>query len=105
MENCCKKIQTLTVSFKMGGKGLQSHCDVEIDDPFVHVVGDVGALHAHVGDVNGAREQEENGQAGQQQAEHHRYCHVQLPGGETKRELRPSRRVCGPSCIKHRGFI
>lgn len=33
-----------------------SYCDVEIDNSFVFVVGDVGSLHSHIGDINRARE-------------------------------------------------
>lgn len=45
--------------------------DIEIDDPSVKVIGDVGRLHSHIGDINGAREQEEHRQARQQQAKGH----------------------------------
>ena len=43
-------------------KTIRSYCNVEIDDPLVLVIGDVGRLHAHVGDIDGAREEEENSQ-------------------------------------------
>lgn len=55
---------------------------------FVSVVGDVGGLHSHVGDVDGAREEEEDGQAGQQQAQSDRYRDVQLSAGDGKQNLK-----------------
>lgn len=64
------------------------HRDVEVDDPLVLVVGDVGRLHAHVGDVDGAREEEEHRQAGQQQAERHGDRDVQLPARRRRRVRR-----------------
>lgn len=68
------------------GNAKQSYCDVEIDASFVQVVGDVGRLHSHVGDVDGAGEQEEDGQAWQKQAENHRYGYIELSGGMEKKE-------------------
>lgn len=64
-----------------------------MDASFVQVVGDVGRLHSHVGDVDGAGEQEEDGQAWQQQAESHRYGYIQLSGGGEKREVRPWKKL------------
>lgn len=49
----------------------ESYGDVEKDDTFIQVVGDVGRLHPHIGHIDGAREQKENSQAGQQQAQSH----------------------------------
>lgn len=42
----------------MFGEGhvQQSYCDVDIDDSLVPVIGAVGRLHSHVGDLNRARE-------------------------------------------------
>lgn len=58
----------------------ESHCDVEVD-PLLLVIADQHRLDAHVGDVDGAREEEEDGQAAQQQAQQHRRSDVQLPAG------------------------
>lgn len=60
----------ITVCFN-GSRAAQSYCDVEIDNPFVQVVGDVGGLHSHIGDINRSWEQKENSQSRQQQAKCH----------------------------------
>ncbi len=64
----------------------QSYCNVEINDSFVQIIGHVGRLHSHVGDINGAGEQEENSQARQQQAKGHWYRDIELSGGEKKQK-------------------
>lgn len=69
----------------------QSYRDVEIDDPSLLVVRDEGRLHPHVGDVNRAREEEENSQAWQQQAEDNGYGDVELSARRGNREVRPPR--------------
>lgn len=48
-----------------------SYCNVEIHDSFVVVIGDVGRLDSHVGNVYGSREKEENRQSRQQQTKGH----------------------------------
>lgn len=64
----------------------QSYCNIEINDLPPVIVAHVGWLHAHVVDVDGAREQEEDGKTGQQQAQAHRYGHVKLSACQTKRK-------------------
>ena len=48
-------------SFRNG----KTHCDVEIDAALVFVIADENRLHPNIGDVDGAREEEEDGQTGQ----------------------------------------
>jgi hypothetical protein len=45
-----------------------SYRDIEIDNPFVLVIGDECRLHAHIGDVDRTREHEKHSQARQQEA-------------------------------------
>ena len=62
-----------------------THGDVEIDDALALVVAHVDGLDPDVGDVDGAREQEEDGQTGDQQTHQHRGRHVELTAGRTSR--------------------
>lgn len=52
-------------------KKKKSHGDVEIDAAFVLVVADENSLDPSVGNIDGAREEEEDSEAGEQQAENH----------------------------------
>lgn len=49
-----------------------AHRDVQEDAALVFVVADVDGLHANVRHVNRAREEEEDGQPGEQQADQDR---------------------------------
>lgn len=50
----------------------EAHRDVEINAAFVLVVADKNRLYSDVGHIDGAREEEENSKAAQQQADHDR---------------------------------
>lgn len=65
---------------RAGRGGAVAHRDVQVHAALVFVVADQNRLDAYVGDVDGAREEEEDGEAGEQQAQQHRGRHVQLPG-------------------------
>lgn len=67
---------------------VNSYCNGEIDNSLLLIIGNVGRLDSNVRDIDGAREEEENGEAGQQEAESHRYGDVKLPGGEKKQVVR-----------------
>lgn len=83
---------------------VEAHRDVEVDSLLL-VIADHHRLDAHVGDIDGAREEEEDGQPAQQQAQQHRRSNVQLPAGGAA----PSRwleshcncRLCTQSEIRH----
>lgn len=71
------------MSVEAAAAAAESDRDVEVD-PLLLVVADHHRLDAHVGDVDGAREEEEDGQSAQQQAQQHRRSDVQLPAGGAK---------------------
>lgn len=64
-----------------------SYRDIEIDNPFVLVIGDECRLHAHIGDVDRTREQEKHSQARQQKAKRHGHSDIKLSA--RKREEAP----------------
>lgn len=49
-----------------------AHRDVEVHAAFVFVVADENRLHPNVGHVNGSREEEEDGEPGEQEADQDR---------------------------------
>lgn len=59
-------------------KSKRSHCNVEIDDSLLFIKLDECRLHANVGHIYGAREEEKHSQARKQETQHHWQANVQL---------------------------
>lgn len=63
------------------------HRDVEVNAALLPVVTDESRLHPDVWHIDGAREQEEDGEARKQQADQHWRWYVQLPVEDTQHDL------------------
>lgn len=66
--NTASTTKHLTKAISITEKRKRSHRDVEIDDSLLFIKCDRCRFHTHVGDINGAGEEEKHGQARKQEA-------------------------------------
>lgn len=84
--NYWKKANCSSLTIALNEQQAYSYRNSEIDNSLLMIIGNVGRLHPNVGDIDGAGEQKENGEARQEQTQGHRYGDIQLPGGGRGKE-------------------